>query len=47
MRGGVFELGNLGRRGVLAAWEIQSGGEGVKNVSHTSGGEGGGVFFLK
>ena len=34
---GVLELGNLGGRGVLAVWEIQSGGGGVKNVCHPSG----------
>jgi len=34
---GVLELGNLGRRGALAVWEIQSEG-GVKNACHLSGG---------
>lgn len=41
--GGVLELGNPGRRGALAVWEIQSEG-GVKNACHPSGVC---VFFLE
>jgi len=42
--GGVLELGNPGRREVLAVWEIQSEG-GLRNACHPSGG-GGGVYFF-
>ena len=35
--GGVPELGNPGRKGVLVVWEIQSGGQGVKNACHCQG----------
>ena len=41
--GGVFCLGNPGRRGGLVIQEIQVGG-GVKNRPHPSGGCG---FFLE
>ena len=40
---GFLKLGNLGGRGVLEVWEIQSEG-GVKNAYHPSGVC---VFFLE
>ena len=35
---GVLELGNPGERGVLAVWEIQSGGGGQKCLPSVRGG---------
>jgi len=38
---GVLELGNLGRRGALAVWEIQSEGGGQKCLPSVRG-----VYFF-
>ena len=35
--GKVLELGYLDEQGVVAVWEIQSEGGGVKNACHPSG----------